>query len=146
MKYRKRHHKDDELDDILGPETEEDRKKEAISDFHYILKSFLDDFSKLFKEEYKMIKEKYSVLEEPYYGIKDVYKLKEELQNVIYELASIISKKNNNRIDNDTLKRAKSVVYKDVYEGGLREEELNKMIEDTEERRMIEFGESRRTI
>ena len=146
MKYRKRHHKDDELDDILGPETEEDRKKEAISDFHYILKSFLDDFSKLFKEEYKMIKEKYSVLEEPYYGIKDVYKLKEELQNVIYELASIISKKNNNRIDNDTLKRAISVVYKDVYEGGLREEELNKMIEDTEERRMVEFGESRRTI
>ena len=78
--------------------------------------------------------------------MKNIYKINEELQDVIYEVASIISSKNNNRIDNDKLKGAIRVVYKNAYEGGLKEEEIDKMIKDTEERRIVEFGPSRRII
>lgn len=147
MKYRKRHEPDDLLDDIFDTDIDEEKEaKQAISDFHYIFNSFLGEFSGLFPEEYKKITEKYSILKEPYFGIKDIHKINEELQDVLYEVASIVSSKNNNKIDNDTLKRAISVVYKDVYEGGLKEEEIDKMIEDTEEKRIVEFGPSKRTI
>ena len=48
--------------------------------------------------------------------------------------------------ENEILKSAISEVYKDVYEGGLRKEEIDKMIEDTEKIRTVEFGPSKRTI
>ena len=120
--------------------------RDAIFDFHYIFDSFLEEFSKLFPNDAKRIKEKYPCLDDSKYGIKNIYKMGDDIKNAIYEIALIVTSKNNKRIDNDTLKKAISVVYKDAYEGGLKEEEIDRMIEKTEEGRMIEFGDSKRTI
>ena len=149
INYRKRHQHYDELDDIFGESNKEKMKninKETISNLHYIFSGFLEEFSKLFPNEYKKITKKYSILKKPYYGIKDIYKINEEIQDAIYQVATVISSKNNNKINNDTLKRVINEVYKNVYEGGLKDEEINKMLEDTEDRRMIEFGQTRRTV
>ena len=119
---------------------------DAIFDFHYVFNEFLGEFSKLFPEDVKHIKEKYPCLDEQNYGIINIYKMSYELKEAIYEIAVIIITKNNKKIDNEMLKSAISEVYKDVYEGGLKKEEIDKMIEDTERVRTVEFGPSKRTI
>ena len=70
----------------------------------------------------------------------------DEIKEVIYEIAVTIVSKNNKTIDNDMLKNAISEIYKDAYEDGLRKEELDKIVEDTEQARAVEFGPSKRTI
>lgn len=135
IKYRKRNENKDET-----KKNPEEINKENISDLYYTLNDFLEEFSKLFSDDYKKIEKKYSILQKSKYDIKDIYKIGEELQDLIYVVASIVSSKNNNRISTDKLKQAIEVVYKDAYEGGLRKEEINKMIRDTEEDSIIEFG------
>lgn len=113
---------------------------DAILDLYIVLNNFLTEFGKLFEKEYAIIKRKYPCLEEPKFKIKNIYKLSDELKNVLYEVADIISSKNNKKISESILRDAIKVVYKDAYENGIREEELDKMMNDTEERRIIEFG------
>ena len=120
--------------------------RDAIFDFHYVFNNFLKEFSKLFPKESNKIKEKYSCLNETNYGIKNIYKMGDEIKEVIYEIAVTIVSKNNKTIDNDMLKNAISEIYKDAYEDGLRKEELDKIVEDTEQARTVEFGPSKRTI
>ncbi len=120
--------------------------RDAIFDFHYVFNNFLKEFSKLFHKESDKIKEKYSCLNETNYGIKNIYKMGDEIKEVIYEIAVTIVSKNNKTIDNDMLKNAISEIYKDAYEDGLRKEELDKIVEDTEQARTVEFGSSKRTI
>ena len=120
--------------------------RDAIFDFHYVFNNFLEKFSKLFPKESNKIKEKYSCLNETNYGIKNIYKMGDEIKEVIYEIAVTIVSKNNKTIDNDMLKNAISEIYKDAYEDGLRKEELDKIVEDTEQARAVEFGPSKRTI
>ena len=113
---------------------------DAASDLYIVLNNFLDEFAKLFKVEYANIKERYPILEEQKYKIKDIYKLSDELKNLLYEVASIISTKNNKQISENQLRDAIRIVYKDVYENGIREEEIDKMMKDTEDKRIAEFG------
>ena len=115
-------------------------QNESVLDFYHVFNSFLGEFAKLFPDDYKKIIEKYTFLNKINYGIKDIYNLGDELQELIYLVANKISSKNNNKISNDKLKRAIEVVYKDIYEGGLKVEEINKMMNDTEEDSIVEFG------
>ena len=114
--------------------------KDDVNKFYYFFKEVLYKIKRLFNEEYNELMKKYPILNKNGFGLKSIYRLDDELIEAIYEVGKLITSKNNNKIENETLISAVKEIYKDKYEGGLKEEELNKILEDTERTRIVEMG------
>lgn len=120
--------------------SKDDYKVDELLEFFTFFRNFLEKFSSLFPSESKRIKEKYPCLLEDKFGIDSIYNLGPALTNAIYEIGNVIIENNNNKVSNEQLRPAIESVYADVYEGGLREEELDSMFETTEKSRIMENG------
>lgn len=120
--------------------TKEKINYDDVADIQQLLLNFFKKIKEIFPNEYKELTTKYPSISEDKLDINNPYDLPEELLNFIYEIAKLVSSKNNNKISDETLKKAISEVYKDVYVGGLKQEELNKMMEDTNLFRSVEFA------
>lgn len=124
---KKKSKKDIEIDDLV--------------DFKGYFSDFFKKIENIFPKEFNVLVEKY-----PCISSRNIFSIINSLSNLpqdflegLYEIAKLIVSKNNNSISDEILRSAIEEVYKDVYEGGIKKEELDKMFEDTEHYRTVEF-------
>ena len=110
------------------------------ADFCVLFRLFFQKIRKLLSKEYNELAKEYPFLEKDYIDIESIDNPPKEFLDALYEIGKIIVMKNNNSISDETLKTAAMEVYKNIYEGGLKERELNKMMEDTDLYRTLAFA------
>ena len=112
-----------------------------LIDFKGYFSDFFKRMEKIFPKEFNALVEKYPCIS-PKNVFSDIYSLSylpQDFLEGLYEIAKLIVSKNNNSISDEVLRSAIEEVYKDVYEGGLKKEDLDKMFKDTEHYRTVEF-------
>lgn len=124
---KKKSKKDIEIDDLV--------------DFKGYFSDFFKKIENIFPKEFNALVEKYPSISSIniFSSINSLSNLPQDFLEGLYEIAKLIVSKNNNSISDEILRSAIKEVYKDVYEGGLKKEELDKMFEDTEHYRAVEF-------
>ena len=124
---KKKSKKDIEIDDLV--------------DFKGYFSDFFKKIENIFPKEFNALVEKYPCISSKniFSSINSLSNLPQDFLEGLYEIAKLIVSKNNNSISDEILRSAIEEVYKDVYEGGLKKEELDKMFEDTEHYRAVEF-------
>lgn len=112
-----------------------------LIDFKGYFSDFFKRMEKIFPKEFNALVEKYPCIS-PKNVFSDIYSLSylpQDFLEGLYEIAKLIVSKNNNSISDEVLRSAIEEVYKDVYEGRLKKEDLDKMFKDTEHYRTVEF-------
>lgn len=124
---KKKSKKDIEIDDLV--------------DFKGYFSDFFKKIENIFPKEFNALVEKYPCISSIniFSSIDSLSNLPQDFLEGLYEIAKLIVSKNNNSISDEILRSAIEEVYKNVYEGGIKKEELDKMFEDTEHYRAIEF-------
>ena len=65
-----------------------------------------------------------------------------QCKELLFDLGSYITSKFNNSIDGDTLLSAIRVIYKGVYENGIKESEVGSIINNNNKDNVFEFGDN----
>ncbi len=117
-----------------------DYQTDELNEFYNFFTEFMKNFKTLFPDESKKIIEKYPCINEKNFGIDSIYNLGDNLTLAIYEIGITIVNRNNNKISQEQLKEGVKEVYKDVYDGGLRDNELEEILRKTEDSKTVENG------
>ena len=125
-----------------------EEKKSPLSKIEEIKKLIRDRYLASLKElcpnEYIMLEEKYPFIKGVNsWPIESEYKFGDEINNLLNDMADLIINSKGKKLTKETLYGAVKEVYSNVYENGLTNEDINKLIETNDKNEIGNYGEVR---